>query len=139
MPLLTSKYYVVNSLPLFSSVSKLSKKLAFTPFVKVMSERVAELAPESIAKFEDPHTGEGVSRDTIEAMRSAIQGKKDSAELECAALKHIEELLHGVSGQVGERTKLFAWVRHVITQANTRAIYGPLNPFQQPGVEDAFW
>ena len=137
MPLPSSKFYVINSLPLISSVSKLSKKIAFTPFVKFIAERVAGLPAESVAKFES--TGEGIPQETLDAVRGALLGKSESVDLGSTVLLHIQELLYSTSDHVGRPMKLFAWVRHVITQTNTRTIYGPKNPFQQPGVEDAFW
>jgi hypothetical protein len=35
--------------------------------------------------------------------------------------------------------KLFNFIKHEITMATTEAVYGPLNPFRDPEVEQSFW
>ena len=36
-------------------------------------------------------------------------------------------------------TDLWVWLRKMISLATTDAVYGPGNPFRQPGIEQAFW
>ena len=42
------------------------------------------------------------------------------------------------SGQ-GTRIGLVEWIRHEITIATSNAVYGPMNPFNDPKAEEAFW
>lgn len=37
------------------------------------------------------------------------------------------------------KVKLFEFIRHEITIATTDSVYGPLNPFRDPKVEQSFW
>lgn len=36
------------------------------------------------------------------------------------------------------KIKLIKWLRHHITLATTNSVYGPMNPFRNPEIEDAF-
>ncbi|MCJ1251260.1 hypothetical protein MMC30_008491 [Trapelia coarctata] len=54
-------------------------------------------------------------------------------------LVHLKELLMEPTSSQRQPRKLHAWIQHVITQASSRSIYGPLNPLDEEEVEEAFW
>lgn len=39
----------------------------------------------------------------------------------------------------GRRIVLARWIRHELSRAITDSVYGPMNPFKDRAVEDAFW
>ena len=39
----------------------------------------------------------------------------------------------------GRRIVLGRWIRHEFSRAITDSVYGPMNPFKDRAVEDAFW
>ena len=39
----------------------------------------------------------------------------------------------------GKRIVLGRWIRHELSRAITDSVYGPMNPFKDRAVEDAFW
>jgi hypothetical protein len=43
---------------------------------------------------------------------------------------------------VGEESRtigMYAWLRDAITTATTRSVYGPMNPYDDKDIADAFW
>lgn len=44
-----------------------------------------------------------------------------------------------INGPMGKQIGLMKWLRHETTLATTNSVYGPLNPFKDPNVEEAFW
>lgn len=44
--------------------------------------------------------------------------------------------------QISEGMKdidLWKWLQHEVTMITTDSVYGPMNPYRQPGIEAAFW
>ena len=53
-----------------------------------------------------------------------------------------EKVLDAVERLIGEGTrtlKLFAWVQKEIMIATTETVYGPMNPFRDEKVREAYW
>ncbi|KAI0157816.1 putative cytochrome P450 [Xylariaceae sp. FL1272] len=40
---------------------------------------------------------------------------------------------------LAKNINLYEWLRIVITTATTRSVYGPMNPYEDPNIIDAFW
>jgi hypothetical protein len=55
--------------------------------------------------------------------------------------ERMSRLLSPLVGELsqGERIDLYAWCTHAITAASTDASYGPLNPYKDRDIENAFW
>ena len=136
---MSSKFYVVNSLPLITSVSKASKRLSFTPFIKMVAERLSGLKEPSLGKFDESSGSKGIALDTVHSIKTAIQGKAGSAELDNAVLVQITSLLDNLSKQQGKPVNLLPWTRRTITLASSGAVYGPLNPLEDIETENALW
>ena len=51
----------------------------------------------------------------------------------------LSELLDELEGRESSKIDLWEWVRHVVTIATTESTYGPMNPFKDKDVEEAFW
>ena len=139
MPLLKSKMYVVNSLPLISAIGKNSKNISFIPFVKMAAERLSGLGPAALEQFDGHDDTPGVALETIHRVEHALLSRSEAAELDSKMLVHLEELLVELQSSPQQPRKLLSWIQHVITQASTRAVYGPLNPLRSDETEEAFW
>lgn len=141
LPLGRTKFYVVNSLPLILTAGKVSKKLSFIPFVKIAAERLSGLGPEALEKFDADGEVEGVAADTIHGVEIALLGKNEAVELDEAVLEHMKILMDELPVKLSKSKEigLLEWLQHVITQASSRSVYGPLNPLQDQETEDKFW
>ncbi|MCJ1248352.1 hypothetical protein MMC30_005569 [Trapelia coarctata] len=139
LKLFTAKIYVVSSLPLISAVHRNSRTISFTPFVKLAAARLSGLGQETLKHFDKDEQRLGLSLDTVKATEHALHPDRDGASMNLSMLTHLKELLDEASMVKDEPQHLLAWVKHGITQASTRAMYGPLNPFLDKDLEDAFW
>jgi hypothetical protein len=140
MPLLKSKVYVINSLPLISSAGRASKRLSFIPFVKIAAERLSGVGPESLDKFiTGDSVDNGIAHETVHGVEIALLRKEEATELDTAMLAHMKELLDDLPTKLGEPLSLFEWLRHTVTQASSRSVYGPLSPLQDWKTEENFW
>ena len=140
MPLLKAKFYVVKSLPLISSLGKISRKVSFAPFVKMAAERLSGIGPESLAQFDVDDKGPGgLAHDTIHSVERALLSKQNSSELDSLMLMHLPGFFDALRPTLNTPVEMFAWIQHLVTQITSRSIYGPLNPLQDRDIEDAFW
>lgn len=130
---------MVSSLPLITAVHRNSKTISFTPFVKVAGERLSGLRKEKLKLFDKDEQRLGYSLDVVKAIEHALHPDRDGGDLNLVMLTHLKDLLDEASTAKNESKGLLSWVRHAITQASTRAVYGPLNPFLERDAEDAFW
>ena len=51
----------------------------------------------------------------------------------------LDKLRVGEEGGRSRRIVLGKWIRHELSRAITDSVYGPMNPFNDRKVEDAFW
>ena len=62
-------------------------------------------------------------------------------EMLAAACRAIADSLNALPERHTEqmRVDLWQWVKHEVTHAMTECIYGPMNPYRDLAVENAFW
>ncbi|KAL8730761.1 MAG: hypothetical protein Q9166_003831 [cf. Caloplaca sp. 2 TL-2023] len=82
---------------------------------------------------------EGLSSATLRSFHAAFSPGAGSEDLQISMLNHLEKLLGELNNRDMQTLDLYAWVKHTVTQASMRAVYGPCNPFADQNVEDAFW
>ena len=75
---------------------------------------------------------DGLSVATLKAFRRALGPSAGSEELQTSMLNHIKSILDNIDTSQVNKVDLYAWVKHAVTQATMRAIYGPDNPFMKP-------
>lgn len=56
-------------------------------------------------------------------------------------IREVVKLFNQLQPDKGESKtpKLYTWLRDAITTATTRSVYGPMNPYDDPEIVDAFW
>lgn len=146
MPLPGQKMYVVTKPELIQSVQKQHKILAFPPIEAKFASAVCGASPETQAILARNVNGEdgdfGLSMGTYEAMRSGLQPGSGLDDMNRSMIREIvmslDELLQPSDGG-SRRLNLYAWLRDTITKATTRSVYGPMNPYEDPDIVDAFW
>ncbi|RAK95226.1 cytochrome P450 [Aspergillus ibericus CBS 121593] len=137
LDLVFSKSYLVTSPPLVQAVQRNRKSLSFDPFVSMTLERMAGIRGPVLEQFREKESGgQGLGHDVVHAMQPTLSGRGLDVMNERMAQMlrpRLDELVRLPT------IDLFDWCRRVITAASTDASYGPLNPYQDPRVEDAFW
>ena len=126
----------MTSLDLVNSVHRNAKTLSFAPFVTMTAEKLSCLRPKHVSLFKKYDGREGLANDTILAVENSLH-QADVDNLNVPMLDCLKNIIDKASS--GRDYKLHAWVRHLVTQGSTRALYGPQNPFNTQAVEDAFW
>lgn len=145
MPLPGQKMYVVTKPDLIQKVQKQHKVLAFPPVEAKFASTVCGVSPETQALLLQNVSGDdgdfGLSMESHAAMRAALKPGQQLDEMNRAMIHEIAVSLdvldpgHATTRQID----LYGWLRDIITAATTKSVYGPLNPYDDKAVADAFW
>ena len=139
--MLNGKVYVVTSLDLVNAVNRNSKILAFNPFIAQLGKRITghdeatsrvvqhnlngEEGPGYVTEIHDGTVSSLAPGDALDRMTNAMMRE---------ASLYLDDL------QSNTVIELFTWIRHTITLASTRAIYGSKNVFtHDESLVTAFW
>ncbi|KAK6082992.1 25-hydroxycholesterol 7-alpha-hydroxylase 1 [Seiridium cupressi] len=138
------KMYIVTKPELIQQVQKQPRTLAFPPIEAKFATTVIGLSKEGQAVLARNLNGDegdhGLSIETYAAMRAALHPGPDLDDMNRAMLAEINKSLDDLApGNKKKQFGMFAWLRDNLTLATTRAIYGPLNPFDDKEIRDAFW
>ncbi|KAI0390025.1 cytochrome P450 [Xylariaceae sp. FL0594] len=147
MALPGQKMYVVTKPELVQSVQKQHKVLAFPPIEANFASTVCGASQEAqaiLAKNVNGDEGDfGLSMESYEAMRSALKPSPELDDMNRSMIREVTKSLDQLQPSLsrgGSRTlSLYAWLRNAITTATTRSVYGPMNPYDDPEIVDAFW
>ena len=144
--MLNQRMYIVNSPELVVAVQRLTKSLAFQPFVAAMLPNlllVDKDAMEIVKRNLDGDQGDwGLIPDTHKETWPAIApGPKLDRMIQdmfATLLPFLDEFAG--EGKATTSTDLYAWARRAFTLAGMDSLYGPENPFRwNLELEDAFW
>ncbi|KAI1815748.1 cytochrome P450 [Poronia punctata] len=139
------KMYVVTDPELVQTVQKQHKTLAFPPIEAKFASTVCGTSQEAqniLAQNVNGDEGDfGLSMESYAAMRAALKPGPELDDMNRAMIREITASLDDLKPAKGQarRIGLYAWLRETITRATTRSVYGPMNPFEDPDIVDAFW
>lgn len=145
MSLPGQKMYVVTKPELVQVIQKQHKTLAFPPIEAKFAATVCGASPEAqaiLAKNVNGDEGDfGLSMDSYAAMRAALKPGPELDDMNRSMLLEIIKALDQLEPAKGESRKLemYGWLRGAITLATTRSVYGPMNPYNDKAIADAFW
>ncbi|KAK3372601.1 putative cytochrome P450 [Podospora didyma] len=145
LPIPGQKMYIVNTPELVQAVQKQHKILAFPPIAVKFTKNVcgsSKEANEIVAINANGDDGDhGVSMATYAGMHAALKPGPDLDDMNRDMIQEIATLLDKLQpkDQKPRRISLYSWLRASITTATTRSVYGPLNPYEDQAVADAFW
>ncbi|ETS81725.1 hypothetical protein PFICI_06727 [Pestalotiopsis fici W106-1] len=139
------KMYVVTKPDLIQAVQKQHKILAFPPVEAKFASTVCGTSAEAKAILAQNVNGDdgshGLSMASYNAMRAALNPGSDLDNMNRSMIQEIAkslDLLQPV-GKESRRIGMYSWLRDTITLATTRSVYGPMNPYEDKTVADAFW
>ena len=150
MRILNQRIYIVTSPPLAAAVQRASRALSFTPIVPEVTQPVFGLddaTMEIVRKNLDPGPGDepGYLSDIQGMVYTFLGPGQYLNDITLDAVRELRDEIVGYAASLsaqgaGARTDLLLWVRHIVTVATARYLYGPENPIaREPGLEDAFW
>lgn len=145
MALPGQKMYVVTKPELIQMVQKQHKALAFPPIEAKFASTVCGASAEAQAILANNVNGDegdfGLSMESYAAMRTALKPGSQLDDMNRIMIEEIAKSLELVQPTSGEPREigLYTWLREAITTATTRAVYGPMNPYDDKAVADAFW
>ncbi|KAJ3577445.1 hypothetical protein NPX13_g3121 [Xylaria arbuscula] len=139
------KMYVVTDPDLIQLVQKQHKTLAFPPIEAKFASTVCGASQEAQSILSQNINGDdgdfGLSMESYEAMRSALKPGSDLDDMNRSMIREVVKLFDQLQPNKGKSKTLsmYAWLRDGITTATTRSVYGPMNPYDDPEIIDAFW
>ncbi|KAI5921260.1 cytochrome P450 [Camillea tinctor] len=145
MSLPGQKMYVVTSPELIQTVQKLHKVLAFPPIEAKFASTVCGASREAQAILAQNVNGDegdfGLSMESYAAMRAGLKPGPDLDDMNRVMIQEIAKSLDILQPVKGESRKIgmYTWLRDAITTATTRSVYGPMNPYDDKAIADAFW
>lgn len=124
------------------TVQKQHKVLAFPPISAKFASIVCGASPETQAILAQNVNGEdgdhGLSMEAQATMKAALQpGSTEVDDMNRSMIGHIAKALDAL--QPGTKIGMYTWLRDNITAATTRSVYGPMNPYDDNTIIDAFW
>jgi hypothetical protein len=145
LPLPGQKMYVVTKPELVQAVQKQHKILAFPPVEAKFASTVCGTSAEAQAILGQNVNGDdgnhGLSMDSYNAMRAALLPGSDLDNMNRSMIQEIAKSLDLLqpSGKESRKIGMYSWLRDTITLATTRSVYGPMNPYEDKTVANAFW
>ncbi|KAI1633567.1 cytochrome P450 [Biscogniauxia mediterranea] len=145
MSLPGQKMYVVTQPELIQTVQKLHKTLAFPPIEAKFASKVCGASLEAQAILAQNVNGDegdfGLSMESYAAMRAGLKPGSDLDDMNRVMIQEIAKSLDLLQPAKGESRKIgmYTWLRDAITTATTRSVYGPMNPYDDKAIADAFW
>ncbi|KAI1494949.1 cytochrome P450 [Biscogniauxia mediterranea] len=152
LPVPNSRLYIVTDPSLAAAVQRASRALSFTPVVPAATERVLGLDAATMRIVRrhllDPGPGDderGFLADIQDMVYARLGPGPYLGELTLAAARELQREIASSSYSSAAQPPpppidLLAWIRHLVTPATARYLYGPENPLAlDPGLEGAFW
>ncbi|KAM7202918.1 Cytochrome P450 [Naviculisporaceae sp. PSN 640] len=148
MNLAGQKMYVATKPSLIQNVQKQHKVLAFEPVAAKFSNVLCGVEPASAQKVMANVMGDDPNKPSLYAdfhglMYDALKPGPALDDMNRIMIKEVatslEKLDPTAEGKEYRTIGLTSWLRQVITNATTRSVYGPKNPYNDPSIGDAFW
>ena len=136
------RVYVVNSPTLAVSLQRLPMKISFWHVEALFTGRLAGLstfAAKTLAHNVNGHDGQpSYLREGMANAHAAMRPGDNLASATRASLQLLEHLLETFDEKRSGQFELYSWLTKTIMAAVTGSIFGPKNPYEDPGIIDAF-
>lgn len=132
------KVYVVSSTEIVRLIQRNDKTISFDPLLNVSIRIFSGIKNKRTEQLmlDKSSGGEGLNAEIMHAMTPTLIGEP---------LDRMNSIMMQTVGSfIGDLADkptidLYRWVRDMITAASTEATYGPMNPYKDPEIVDAFW
>ncbi|KAF7556298.1 hypothetical protein G7Z17_g1523 [Cylindrodendrum hubeiense] len=124
LPMLNGKLYVINSPSLIQSALR-NNDVSFDPFLIEFSKGMFGLTPTLLEAISQ----DSLMKELLETISSTLMGES-LHKLNVVALTSLIQHLNAVqAGTPFIVADSFLWIRDIVTEATTRALFGEMNPF----------
>ncbi len=137
--------YIVTQPDLIQAIQKQPKILAFPPIEAKFASKICGVSQGAESIVDDNVNGEegdtGMSMESYAAMRAALSPSAGFDDMNRQMIENVAATLDGLKLSTHQPViiGLSKWFRRNVTAATTNSVYGPLNPFKDQSVVDAFW
>lgn len=142
MPLPGQKMYVITKPDLIQTVQRQHKVLAFEPIAAKFSNILCGVTEPTRAKvlhnMHGDEPGPSLYQDSHAAMYGGLKPGPDLDGMNRSMIQQVVSALDAL-GTEHRTINLHHYLRDMVTTATTRSVYGPLNPFDDKSIADAFW
>jgi hypothetical protein len=120
-------------------MQKNQKVLKFDKFLTVAAECLGGIRGPGLTLLREKQNGGGDLGNTIvHAMHPSLLGDGLDRMNE-TMIDYLKTSIDELGINQGQPIDLHLWCRHAITIASTDAVYGEMNPYKDPKIEEAFW
>lgn len=139
----SGRVYIVNSPDLVLSVQKLPKKLSFWFVEAIFAVRMGGVSKHAANALQDNTLGiEDRPSLLLDGMLSLHKNLKPGKGLDdltrVGASVLARSIAEDFAGRSTTTVELWSWVYKMMMRSITEATYGPKNPYNDPGVPEAF-
>ncbi|KAJ6111892.1 hypothetical protein N7523_007953 [Penicillium sp. IBT 18751x] len=135
--LLFSKIYIITSPELMQSVQR-SKALSLDPLLDLAVLRFSGITKKQTLDLmlDTSSGGQGFAQKLMHALAPTMIGKSLD-QMNIRMVRFMTPLIDELGGKPS--VDLYQWCRDAITDASNDTMFGPMNPFKDKEVSDAFW
>ena len=138
LDMLFTKFYVITSPDLMQAVQRNAKTLSFEPLLLFSAKNIAGISnPKTLDLLKETDAGgRGLGPKIMHAMTPTLIGKS----LDLMNI-HMIRLIQPFIEKLGDSSTfdLYEWCKDATTAASSEATYGPMNPYKDKQVQDAWW
>ena len=138
LDMLFTKFYVITSPDLMQAVQRNAKTLSFEPLLLFSAKNIAGITNQKTLNIlkETENGGQGLGPKIMHAMTPTLVGKP----LDIMNMKMIQ-LIQPFIEKLGDMSTfdLYEWCKEATMAASTEATYGPMNPYKEKEIQDAWW
>ncbi|KAL1297659.1 hypothetical protein AAFC00_006214 [Neodothiora populina] len=136
------KVYVVTSSKIVQAVQRSSNVISVDHLLETAGERIAgiDVAGRKILAHAH-HGGHSMHKEIVHAMQPALLGSaldKMNVTMASKLNTFIDDFVKTMDESATKKVDLFKWCQQAIVVASAEATWGPLNPLNDPAVEQAF-
>ena len=141
-----STVYVATSVELIKQIQKMPKQLAFPPIAAQFAMTVCASSKEANDILKINVNGEqgddwGYTMTFYKILQPSLAPGPALDAMNRVMIQNVAASMEKLNSMNGKsfRIELSKWLRYEVTMATTNSVYGPMNPFKDPKVENAFW
>lgn len=135
--MLFTKIYIITSPELMQSVQR-NKIFTLDPILDVCVLKFAGITDKKSLDLllDTTSGGQGFAKKVMHALPPTMIGKS----LDQMNIRMVR-LMTSLIDELGDKPPfdLYKWCQNCITEASCDAMYGPMNPFKDKEISDAFW
>lgn len=135
------RLYIINSTELIPMVQRHPRILDFAPLEAKAAMNVMGASPEGKEILIRKVDGVGEYSYPIlfdKAIHPAVTPGTKLDAMNRLSVQMVTESVDALASQAPNTFKLFEWVKREITRATTEAVYGPMNPFRDVKIREAY-